>query len=75
MKNDNECCYEQWPFKSGTFDFGFRILNILSLNVTEISSKPVSFSELNFSYNEVFVNRGYTIYIYIYIEKIWVKLN
>ena len=33
------------PFESDAFDFRFCILNIFSLNGTEISSKPVSYSE------------------------------
>ena len=33
------------PFESGTFDFRFDFLNIFPLNGTEISSKPVSYSE------------------------------
>ena len=37
------------PFELGTFDLGtfdFRILNIFSLDGTEISSEPVSYSEI-----------------------------
>ena len=54
MKNNNKCCYE-----SGNFDFHFRILNIFSLNGTEISSKLVSYSA--FLYNGVFVSQGFAV--------------
>ena len=49
-----------------TFDFRFRILNIFSLNGTEISSKPVSYSKF-FVWWRFRKSRFHCIYIYINI--------